>query len=648
MKNYLPVTWGESDRALFPKELRRPLEKMNESFLVERVDKKGKKKKHIVSYSSLCSNFNWRFLLSTSDLATILEDFSLKLREEKFERWLDFPVLPEFRIGDSFNSSQLSLLRHTHSILIERGLDWESLDSHLQYGSFLTILNLTDDLMAALDLVLTARGYLDRAQEFRHPESLSELFPLLSHYVLLEHGFSRDLDPLRNQLLTMIGLRLGLHEDGPQTLQSISDSFGITRERVRQITRQWTHQDVELSRIWVAPLLIESLFELLSTRQSWNDDDLNHLLDTEFQTQWTSPSQTVSLIMKMVRHEPTFTLLTETELVSFNDSRVKFNLPKKHDVRRAILHAGSMSCFALIDDVLHELSMKFPDIPKDVMNQVIREEAVYGYLPLDYVFSSGHQDQISPVSRALLMLAWAGELSIDELRIGLDRYGRFRKMPPPPPNEVLRAFYGLRNEFEVIGDLVRATIPTNRGEDTVEGQIALLCEQHDGAVISKTLIQDHFRQLGRYTSSASMYITYSPILRPAGKGCITIVGRSPTSDQIEAARELASHLTVDSHVSWSYTPANQVVEILVGTAFRDSGVISVSNTKARWLAGHRLRVLSEEMNEHGSLSVSGSFLYGFTPFFNAMRIDAGDTIQVEIDTKEQVALIRVNPLIADL
>ena len=86
------------------------------------------------------------------------------------------------------------------------------------------------------------------------------------------------------------------------------------------------------------------------------------------------------------------------------------------------------------------------------------------------------------------------------------------------------------------------------------------------------------------------------------------------------------------------------MQISVGTAFRDSGVLSLSSQKARWLEGRRFKVLSEEMTEHGSVSVSGTFLYGFTPFFNAKRIDAGDTIQVEFDTDQEIALIIVNPI----
>jgi hypothetical protein len=644
MSNEIPKTWGESDQALLPEEFRRPLDKIGQTFTVELIDRKGREKKYTTNFSLLCSNLNWRSLLSSEDLFKTLDQLALIFGKDRFEHWLDFPVLPEFGLADTFDSAKLSLLRHTRATLNDRSIDFDSLDKHLQHGSFLAVLKLTDDFVSTLDLVVTSRNYLEQSKELQTPEVLSEALTQANHYVLFEHGFSRDIEPFRNHLSTIIGLRLGLHEDGTQTLQSISDRFGITRERVRQIVQQWTRPDIQLSRVWTTPPIIQQLLNLLSMREFWDDAELNSLLIKEFQTQWKSPSKTISTILKMVQYEPTFDLFTETELVSVNDSRIKYNLPTKQEVRRAILQSSSMSGFALIDDVCQALSLNFYDIPQDVLKRVIRDEAIYGHLPLEYVFASGRKDQMSPVSRALLMLAWAGELSIDEIRIGLDRYGRFRKMPPPPPNEVLLAFYVLRPEFEVVGDRVRALIPTDRIEDTVEGQIALLCEQQDGAVISKTLIQDHFRQLGQYTSSASMYVTYSPILRPAGMGCITIVGRAPSSNQIEAARELASHLTIDSHMSWTSTTSNQTVEILVGTTFRDSGVISLPSQKVRWLEGRRLKVLSEERIEHGSLSVSGNFLYGFTPFFNAMRIDAGDTIQVEIDTKDEVALISVNPI----
>ena len=199
-------------------------------------------------------------------------------------------------------------------------------------------------------------------------------------------------------------------------------------------------------------------------------------------------------------------------------------------------------------------------------------------------------------------------------------------------------------EFEIHGDVVRAAIPTDRNEETIEGQIALLCEQQDGAVIPKSLIYDHFRQQGRYTSSVSMYVTYSPILRPAGTGCMTIVGRNPSVAQIETAKELGRNLAINSDISWRSEPPIHIADIFVGSAFRDSGVIGLSAQKARLLDGRRFQVLSEDSGEHGSLSVSGNFFYGFTPFLNALRIDPGDTIRVELDTTTEVALIRVNPI----
>ena len=166
-------------------------------------------------------------------------------------------------------------------------------------------------------------------------------------------------------------------------------------------------------------------------------------------------------------------------------------------------------------------------------------------------------------------------------------------------------------------------------------------------VVSKALVQDHFRRLGRYTSSASLYMSFSPILRPAGVGCITLVGHNPTAEEIDTARQLGNNLTIESNISWHSDLSTPMMEIFVGTAFRDSGVISISGQKARWLEGRRLRVLSDELDEHGTLSVSGNFLYGFSSFFNAKQIDTGDTIQVELDTKEEVARIHVNEFISD-
>lgn len=645
MSYEVPRTWGESDSPLLPKELQRPLERLNLIFTIERKTK-GRTKKVHNSYATLASNFKWRSLLNSEELLQTLENLAPHLRGENYERWLDFPALPKFQKGHNFDVTDLALLRHTHLVLKERKVDLKNLNEHIQFGSFLTILNLTDNFVATLDLVITARNFLESSINYERPETLDEVLSQLTYCILLEHGLERESKKLES-LLTIAASRLGFHQDGMHTLQAISDSVGVTRERIRQIVQQATPVNAQLDRVWPPAPIVHSALLQISLRKSWDDEQLGALLDTEFHTHWKSPCQTMTKILSKLEVEPSHALLNESELVSIDDARAKFVFPTKTEVRRSVLHTGGMSCFSLIDDVVDDLASIFPDIPEEDLRATIRDNAIYGNLPLNYVFASGHRISISPVSRALLMLAWAGELSIDEIRIGLDRYGRFRKLPPPPPNEVLQAFYELRPEFEVTGDLVRASIPTNRGEDTVEGKIALLCEQQDGAVISKTLIHDHFRQLGRYTSSASLCITYSPLLRPAGKGCITIVGRKPTSNQIEAARELSRHLTIDSNVTWTSTPTNQTVEILVGTVFRDSGVITLSSQKARWLEGRRLRVFSEEMNEHGSLSVSGNFLYGFTPFLNAMRIDAGDTIQVEIDTKGELVLIRVNQVVLD-
>lgn len=641
----VPSTWGESDTPLLPRELERPLKKLDRYFLVER-SVKGRSKLSHYNYASLARNFDWRKHLTSEELIGRLNDVAPLLRSEEFERWLDFPALPKFRLGDNFDITRLGLLRRTHLNLKERDIDLQSLVPNLEYGSFLTIFNLTDDFVSTLDLVTGARNHIEAPLAPKQPETLDGLLIHLVHCILLEHGMERVGKNIDN-IQTIVGLRIGLHNEGIQTLQAISDLVGLTGERVRRIFLQWTNVEAELDRVWPMPPILDSLLTQISQNPSWGDERLKALLETEFHAYWKSPCQTVSNILQKFEISPSLALLNKNELVPANSTRGKFDFPSAQVIRRSILHSGGKSCFSLIDDVVDDLSASFPDIPADELRQIIRENAIYGNLPLGYVFASGHREQITPVSRALLMLAWAGELSIDEIRAGLDRYGRFRKMPPAPPSEVLKAFYQLRSEFEIEGDLVRASVPTNRDEDTVEGQIALFCEQQDGMVVSKALVQDHFRRLGRYTSSASLYMSFSPILRPAGVGCITLVGHSPTADELDAARKLGSNLTIESHVSWHSDLSTPMMEIFVGTAFRDSGVISISAQKARWLRGRRFRVLSNEQEEHGTLSVSGNFLYGFSSFFNAKQIDTADTIQVELNTRDEVAHIRVNEFVSD-
>jgi hypothetical protein len=643
MKTIYPRTWGESDSALFPVELRAVLQRINRAvFILNPVEKKTKTK-HTFSIIWLANNFRWRSLITSSELLQIIRGLTTQLKADEHERWLDFPILPNLRNGSICDSSRLALLRSTHLILQEKAIRSDELNSLLQFETFFTLLNKTNDLVCSLDILMTARSFFDHLPLPPDPQTLDELLNLMTHRILLEHGVPVDLKQFEN-VRKVVGLRLGLHEEGKQTLQTISEKLGVTRERVRQIFQKWMNSDMELDRIWPPPPIFRSLIDQLSKSEIWDNQQLQVLLASEFNTDWKNPCTTIAALLSKIETDLPLVLVNQNTLASPNYLEDRSQLPSQSVIRRSILHCGAKSCFALIEDVLEALTAKFPDIPRDDLRLLIRANAVYGNLPMDYVFASGREDQISPVSRALLMLAWSGELSVEAIRTGLDRYGRFRQMPPPPPVEVLKAFYEHRPEFEIHGDVVRATIPTDRNEETIEGQIALLCEQQDGAVIPKSLIYDHFRQLGRYTSSMSMYVTYSPILRPAGTGCMTIVGRNPTVAQIEAAKELGKNLAINSDISWRSEPPVHIAEIFVGSAFRDSGVIGLSGPKARLLEGRRFQVLSEDSVEHGSLSVSGNFFYGFTPFLNALRIDPGDTIRVELDTTTEVALIRVNPI----
>jgi len=61
--------------------------------------------------------------------------------------------------------------------------------------------------------------------------SPSELLENINRYELIAEHF----DKLSESEKTILGLRFGLDDQDPQTLDTIGQSFGVTRERIRQI-----------------------------------------------------------------------------------------------------------------------------------------------------------------------------------------------------------------------------------------------------------------------------------------------------------------------------------------------------------------------------------------------------------------------------
>jgi hypothetical protein len=172
-------------------------------------------------------------------------------------------------------------------------------------------------------------------------------------------------------------------------LQAISESFGLTRERVRQIVQQWTDENLHLDRIWPAPPVLQSLVHQLSLQESWDEDQLNALLASKFQTFWTQPRQLIAKLLYKFDSAAAPSQLDVSELLTLDSRGAKDNLPSKKSVQQAILRCSAKSCFALIDDVISDLAVIFPGTSAEDLRIAIQTHAMHGNLPLGYVCDSG-------------------------------------------------------------------------------------------------------------------------------------------------------------------------------------------------------------------------------------------------------------------
>ena len=132
------------------------------------------------------------------------------------------------------------------------------------------------------------------------------------------------------------------------------------------------------------------------------------------------------------------------------------------------------------------------------------------------------------------------------------------------------------------------------------------------------------------------------IRRSVGRNCYALVGHSPTSIDIEAARYESSLIYVpDKMESTEIAGSNAHLIITVGTAMRDSGNIS-PNAQIRRLIGGRRFSISSHIGTHGHSRLSnGTIFFGFGPSFNALGVIPGDQITINLDFEKNIAHIEL-------
>ncbi len=639
-----PSSWGEDGSALLPIEVKRYLSPFH---LTQK--KRGSKKAHHYSVSErdLVTSNNWsEFSWATNPSITAADIFS-RIISENGEKILGFPFVQFSSFANNVTFANVPLTIKTWDTLSCLGINSDDLCAELLdhpvevwYYELRKFYDESDSNLyeALLDVLITSRNWLfedNRKMTLMSHEqltgnSLDEILQIAAYRTLRSCGYRPEkLELSRHELA--IALRLGLHQSGQMTLEAAASVARLTRERIRQITSGIIEPSHSVIRRWQLPkVLIDIKMEFEHCEKI--SEDFKECIAHYFPEDWEEPFELLERIFDAYGQDCPYVFFDNGEMVFLNDIR---NIAG-HQFLTEIENICSKKCgdlgFLIKSEVVAELVHQSHGLSDNLLLDAVDSRLTIPDLPLGYGYfeKSGQRQKISEITSK--MLNWVGRLSVDEIKIGLERYSRFRRSTPPPPEDVLLRYFQLTSDFHVDDRSVTLAHYSDPEMNTIEGTIANLIQESAGLVVTKSQIFDYFRKNDDYTSSASIYLSYSPLFKSVGRACVTLIGAKLSPEQIKDAENLSAALIIESKINIRYYDDKCVLKLLVGTNLRNSGTFAGTKQLRTAIGESKFRIVDKNYQSFGNLSCSnGNLIYSLTSLFNAKKVEVGDSVSLEVD-----------------
>ena len=582
----------------------------------------------------------------TTALDAARTTFEEMLEQEGTYDAIDTPLLPGYLVAPESIAS-IPLLTETWDVLEEVFSSVHDLADFVATRTSLELLQLTDCPQTTVDVAITVPSWcwstekgLFKVTEPTWPENVAQAFELAGE----RHVRTLCLQPRKLNASSgwpsAIAGRAGVTLDGVLTLEAAGNLAGVTRERVRQVCNALPLNH-EHRRRWPLSLGFHRVAEVLetSTERSVSDvDDELRSVDLEGSSSLDF-GRARSLLVWYGRSidltvDPTGLVLPSTKTLGLPPD---LSLDK---IRNMVWELSEKTGFLREDDLLRELDEIAPGLDPRVKTRVVDLAIKKDRLPLGYVFVVRHNAP-AVVGALRRTLSWANPLPLEELHESVVRRFRFRGFPVPPPPEVLGALIERIDGFELEDGIVHATPPDRPDTTTILGWIGEQLVATEDQVLHRSVLYQEARQLGMNTISIGLYLKFGENIRATGRGCFRLVGSRPDHEAIERARSEALRLRVAGKRNTTYIDSGIRMDVTVGNAFLDTGVISVP-ARAKRLIANRTLSLSSDLGSHGTIRLSGSLLHGFTSALVALDVMPGDQISVDLDLITNSAILKVD------
>lgn len=468
------------------------------------------------------------------------------------------------------------------------------------------------------------------------PSDLEEAVLLAQLRHVRTAGGSDLYTQLRTGWPTALGVRAGISLEPSDTLEHAGQAIGVTRERVRQVTKRIAISHGHHRR-WGLPTVLDPLHAVLLEHHGRPLEEAGSGLLERL------PEEIAGRLTPMLAAERTVALLrtygVELPTPRSEGQTYLFEAPEplpdgwdRNRFRKVAWQATRKTGLGRLDDLRLAVRSDDPDLTDEQVDDLMRVGAAEMTLPLGYYLQGSGSHPPSFASTAARIIGALGPLHIEELRIGIQRRYSFRGLGLVPPSEVLLAGLERLPDFIIRGQVVHVDGAAPYPEDTVTGWIHRQVEESPYGALHRLVILDRAKAAGYKLSTVGVYITFGELFTSAGEGsgCITLLGRSVTPEELAAAQSEADLIRIPTNLTVKNTSGGMLLNIEVGTDLRNNGVLSVGAQVARRIGGRRLNVVVNE-SAHGVMAMSGNLLYGLNGGIRGLDADVGDSILVRIE-----------------
>ena len=363
--------------------------------------------------------------------------------------------------------------------------------------------------------------------QIRDSQNCEEIVGLIEKMILDEDlQSSRNLEIAKNRILLFFG--------GEETLESIGQKYGITRERARQIAEKVRKIRLDIENSWLlneAKMLLNESSSLSNFGELAFDKGLT--TKTDLSPKWFMELATIlgdSTFLAFAKSELPRLQGGTDDLDKFNSSiqkfRTKIGIIDMQDVAVATGYS--------YDSILIAIRKRYPTAL--VCRNVILARA------------SGFSSIFESTLAKQLMVKDA--LDIKELSIGIRRVSNYRGAVLEIEEDILldliRQVVGEPSSIKNMDNPLIADLKFSNHEKW----LISIFRDSDSGLLHRDQISEKALRDGVSLGSLAIYLTYVPFLRLVAPSVFALVGTNHGDQQILEAKEIAKESTFQTEVAY--------------------------------------------------------------------------------------------------